>query len=63
MKSFILLAFAVASLSLVNLYIVFYLLLKIVSAGDPGKDKLAKMEKLEYASSNGIITFTDKNYE
>jgi hypothetical protein len=34
-----------------------------VSAGDPGKEKLAKMEKLEQASSNGIITFTDKNYE
>ena len=35
----------------------------IVSAADPGKDKLAKMEALEYATSNAIITFTDRNYE
>jgi hypothetical protein len=34
-----------------------------VSAADPGKDKLAKMEKLEYSASNGIIIFNDKNYE
>jgi hypothetical protein len=34
-----------------------------VSAADPGKEKLAKMEKLEYSASNGIIIFNDKNYE
>jgi hypothetical protein len=36
---------------------------KLVSAADPGKEKLAKMEKLEYSASNGIIIFNDKNYE
>jgi hypothetical protein len=32
-------------------------------SADPGKEKLAKIEALEYATSNGIITFNDKNYE
>ena len=33
------------------------------SAADPGKDKLTKIEALEYASSDGIIIFNEKNYE
>ena len=34
-----------------------------MAAQDPGKNKLAKMEKLESSSSSGIIRFDDKNYE
>jgi hypothetical protein len=62
MKSLILAAAALASASLVSL-LIFHFFLKLVSAADPGKEKLAKMEKLEYSASNGIIIFNDKNYE
>ena len=62
MKSLLLVAAALASAALVRLLYLF-IFVKLVSAADPGKDKLAKMEKLEYSASNGIIIFNDKNYE
>jgi hypothetical protein len=35
----------------------------IAQGQDQGQAKLEKIKKLEYASSNGIIIFTEKTYE
>jgi hypothetical protein len=38
-------------------------ILQANASQDPGKAKLAKIEKLENSASSGIIHLDDKNYE
>ena len=38
-------------------------ILQANASQDPGKTKLAKIEKLENSASSGIIHLDDKNYE